>query len=214
MARVIRAGQENQTPHFNLSDVGAQAAAAVVEARAEAAAILAEAIKQATSIRAAAELEGRRAAEKAIDELVEARTAERMAQLEPAFRSCLTEFSLARQDWLAAWERRAVALSVAIAARLVRAELQVRPDIPLTLVQEALQLAAGATRLRLLMNPADLAHMGAAAKKLLAQFQPDAETQLVADASISRGGCRVETDQGVIDQQFAAQLERITEELN
>lgn len=213
MARVIRAGQEQRAPHFNLDDVAAQAAAAIDEARTEAAAILAEARKEADSIRAAAELAGRRAAEQDIDQLVAARTAERLAQCEPAFQACLAELSAARHDWLAAWERRAVALSAAIATRLVRAELKVRPDIPVTLVHEALQLATGATRLRLHMNPADITQVGEEVQKLLERFQPGAETQLVADAGITRGGCRVETDQGVIDQQFAAQLARITEEL-
>ena len=39
------------------------------------------------------------------------------------------------------------------------------------------------------------------------------ETQIVADASVSPGGCRVETRFGSIDQTFEAQLARVEEEL-
>ena len=40
------------------------------------------------------------------------------------------------------------------------------------------------------------------------------ETQIVADAAISPGGCRVETRFGAIDQTFEAQLARVEEELD
>ena len=38
------------------------------------------------------------------------------------------------------------------------------------------------------------------------------ETQIVADASVSPGGCRVETRFGTVDQTFEAQLARVEEE--
>jgi flagellar biosynthesis/type III secretory pathway protein FliH len=37
---------------------------------------------------------------------------------------------------------------------------------------------------------------------------------LVSDATVTAGGCRVETRFGTIDQQFEAQLARVEEELN
>jgi len=40
-----------------------------------------------------------------------------------------------------------------------------------------------------------------------------APAEVIADQSISRGGCRVETPKGAIDQQFETQLARIAEEL-
>ena len=39
------------------------------------------------------------------------------------------------------------------------------------------------------------------------------DAEVVADATIERGGCRVETRFGTIDQQFESQLKRIEEEL-
>jgi flagellar biosynthesis/type III secretory pathway protein FliH len=38
--------------------------------------------------------------------------------------------------------------------------------------------------------------------------------EVIADETISSGGCRVDTRSGAIDQQFEAQLARIEEELN
>ena len=39
------------------------------------------------------------------------------------------------------------------------------------------------------------------------------DAEVIADAAIGQGGCRVETRFGTIDQQFESQLKRIAEEL-
>ena len=49
----------------------------------------------------------------------------------------------AKQAWLCAWEAGAVHLATAIAQRVIRRELERQPEITLTLVREALELAAG-----------------------------------------------------------------------
>ena len=67
--------------------------------------------------------------------------------------------------------------------------------------------------MKLLMNPTDVSGLADKIQKLLNADSAGVPVQLVADASIESGGCRVETEYGTIDQQFTAQLARIAEEL-
>jgi flagellar assembly protein FliH len=66
---------------------------------------------------------------------------------------------------------------------------------------------------RLHLNPADHASLGSQVQRLLMETSGLGPTEIVADAAITAGGCRVETRFGVIDQQFEVQLARIEEEL-
>ena len=80
-------------------------------------------------------------------------------------------------------------------------------------MREALELAAGEDHLRLHLNPADHETLGPRVTLLIKELSGLATPEVVADPAITRGGCRVETRFGVIDQQFEAQLARIEEEL-
>ena len=131
----------------------------------------------------------------------------------PALRQAVEEVRHARQSWLLHWEKSAVHVAAAIAARLVRRELSEHPEIPLSLVREALELAAGGGELRLHLSPGDLAALQPQVEALLAEFSSLGTAQLIADPQVTPGGCRLETRFGTIDQTFEAQLERIEEEL-
>jgi flagellar assembly protein FliH len=100
-----------------------------------------------------------------------------------------------------------------MAGRIVRSELQRRPEITLTLVREALELAAGSPGIRLHLNPEDHKTLGTQVSSLISAMSGIGSAEIVSDATISRGGCRVETRFGTIDQQFESQLKRIEEEL-
>ncbi len=213
MSKIIRAIDRGQAAHFNFDDVTAQASACITQARAEAARLLAEAADEAAVLRQNAEADGRAAAAREFDQQVEARVADRIALVKAGLEKSGAEMARVQQDWLARWEQGAVRLATSIARRVIRRELSAQPEIPLALVREALQLAAGSTRMRLLMNPADVNGLAGKIQKVLDEHHSSVPTKLVADASIAPGGCRVETEHGAIDQQFEAQLARIVEEL-
>ncbi len=212
MSKIIRAAF-SKAAQFNFEDVASQATACVAQARLEAAQILTQAAEEVDALRAQAETAGRAAAAEAIDRMVEERVAARFARLENALEHIKQEAQLARQDWLASWREQSVKLALAIARRVIRRELVAQPDIPLALVQEALQTGTGAMRMKLLMHPADVSGLADKIQQVLSADSSGVVVQLVADPSIEPGGCRVETEFGAIDQQFSAQLARIGEEL-
>jgi flagellar assembly protein FliH len=63
------------------------------------------------------------------------------------------------------------------------------------------------------LHPEDLGCLGSLLESLLAELGRTGGVCVVADATITRGGCRLDTRLGSIDQQLEAQLARIEEEL-
>jgi flagellar assembly protein FliH len=212
MSTIIRATDFNRGTHgvaFNFDDMAAQADNYLDKLRAEANQIVAKAQQEAEAIRRRAEQEGQQAAMQAVEQVVR----NQLGTTLPALRQAIEEIQHAKQAWLTHWEASAVHVAAAIAGRLIRRELSRQPEITLTLVREALELASGNSQLRIHMNPADHKALGEHVEMFIKELATLTQAELVADAEITPGGCRVETNFGIIDQQFEAQLERIEEEL-
>ena len=212
MATIIRLADP---PHglravaLNFDDLAAEAGQYVTEVKAEAAAIVAEARGQADAIRQQAAKEGAEAGVRAVEQMV----AEQLAPALAALQQAAADLQQAKQAWLSHWESSAVHLAAAIAGRIVRGELRRHPEITLRLVREALELAAGSASVRLHLNPEDHKTLGAQVRAIVDAMSGLGGAEITADATVGRGGCRVETRFGTIDQQFESQLKRIEEEL-
>jgi flagellar biosynthesis/type III secretory pathway protein FliH len=220
VSTIIKATDRNsttQTVAFNFDDMTAQANRYLEKVHAEATHIVTRACKQAqqdaVAIRAKAEAEGRRAGQAAIAQTVRDQLGQQCATLLPALGQAVVEIRQAKQAWLTHWEKSAVHVAAAIAQRLVRRELSRSPQIALSLVREALELAAGSSHVRLHLNAADHDAMRPQIDALLHELAGLGDAEVVADPQIAPGGCRVETRFGVIDQQLETQLARIEEEL-
>lgn len=212
MATILRIADTSHGSHavaMNFDDLAAQAGRFVADAKAEAAEIVAEARQQADAIRQKAAEEGAHAAVLAVEQMV----AEQLAPALAGLRQVASDLQHTRQEWLSHWESSAVHLASAMAGRIIRGELQRRPEITLTLVREALELAAGSPGIRLHLNPEDHNMLGSQVSALIHAMSGVGGAEIVSDATITRGGCRVETRFGTIDQQFESQLKRIEEEL-
>lgn len=212
---VIKAGdhQTAQCTAFNFEDMAVQANRYLEKVRMEAAQIVAQAKKEAADIRRRAEAEGRQAGQQAVAETVRQQLGQKLATLLPALQQAIHQIQDARQAWLQHWEKTAVHLASLIAGRVIRRQLAQQPDIPLQLIREALELAAGGSQIRLLLHPNDYQTLQPQVEMILRELVPLGQAEAVADPTISPGGCRVETRFGVIDQQLEAQLRRIEEEL-
>jgi flagellar assembly protein FliH len=65
----------------------------------------------------------------------------------------------------------------------------------------------------LLLNPTDYQTLQPQVEMLVRELAGLGQVEVSSDPAISPGGCRVETQFGVIDQQLETQLRRIEEEL-
>lgn len=198
---------------FNLNDVSNKAQADLNDVKMKAAEIVKRAQEEAKQIRAKAEADGRQAAEQKARQSLKSEVDMQAATLLPALKSLVQDLTTARQQWLNQWEQIGLNVAVAIAEKVVRREIANQPEIANTLVRESLQMAAGCGEIHIRMNPQDLASMESGGTFVCDELNKLAPSQIIADKTVTRGGCVVETKFGTIDNRIETQLNRIAEEL-
>jgi flagellar assembly protein FliH len=221
MATIIRKDSPRETPSgrtvqpvaFSFSDMRGQANDYLATVRSEAAKIVQQAHQQAEQIRRQAEVAGRKAAEAAIERVLDERVGKRMETLLPALESLMADMNNTKAELLNRWEQSALKVATSIAARIIRREVAQDPQITLDLIADSLRLAAGMTEISLHISPTDYENLGTQITRLAETVGHLAPSAVVADAAISPGGCCVKTKYGEIDQQIESQLRRIEEEL-
>jgi flagellar assembly protein FliH len=149
--------------------------------------------------------EGRAQAAREERERVAAEAAALRAILEEAARALLAR----RDEFLAAAERDLVRLAVAIAGKIVRAEVQSGRKVAPAAVRRAVELAGRRRELRVLLHPEDLALVDADLPALRRDFPQGGPVTLEASDRVSRGGCLVLTAEGAVDAEVETQLREI-----
>jgi flagellar assembly protein FliH len=216
MPTIIRASEQNrgvQQVAFNFDDMAVQANRYLEKVRGQAAQIIVDAQRQGEQIKKQAETQGRAAGQRMVQQMTEKLLAQQLATLLPALGEVIGEIRHAKQAWLSHWEKQAVHLATAIAGKVIRREIARDPAIPVKLVQEALELAAGTSHIRIHLHAADRQTLGPQIETLITEMSGMGSAEIVADPQIRPGGCRVETRFGIIDEQVEVQLSRIEEEL-
>jgi len=104
-------------------------------------------------------------------------------------------------------------LSVRIAEKIVHKCIADDPKIAAVNIREAVELAAEKSKLRLVVNPADVAAAQAVLPELARRFASLSSAQIVPDGGVAPGGCRVLTEGGGVDMEIGKQLARIEQEL-
>lgn len=106
------------------------------------------------------------------------------------------------------------AMALEVAARIVRAELAVRPERIQDIVRGAIRRATDRERMVIYVNPEDVVTVREAAPGFAAQIGGISRIDVVEDPRVARGGCIVETDAGDVDARLATQFERLSEALS
>lgn len=212
--REMPTGKATHTIAFSFSDMRGQADDYLETVRTEAAKIIQQAHQQAEQIRRQAEVAGRKAAEAAVERVMDDKVGKRMQTLLPALEQLVRELNDMKGDLLVQWERAALGVSSSIARRVIRRELRQHPEISLEIIAESLRLATGCAEIELHISPTDYENLGTQVERLAASLGQLAPSSIVADESIAPGGCVVQTKFGEIDQRIESQLQRIEEELS
>lgn len=195
---------------FQFDDVGDSYLKRV---RAEAGRIIAEAQKQAAHIKTRAQAEGQQAAVQAAQAAMRSQLDQQLKHVLTALESAAQQIAHSRHAWQQHWEEQAVELAAHLARRICRDELSKKPEITHAWIREALDLAAGSGKVVVRLNPDDHRALEDQVQQIARRLTGVGAVQIVADAAVSPGGCRVETEFGTLDQQLDAQLARLTEEL-
>jgi flagellar assembly protein FliH len=206
-------GDDPQIVTFSLADLHDRGDVYVAQIRQHAARLVQDARGEAEALRKQAQEQGRQAALAAAEKTVQAKLEQQLKTVLPALRKAAQDLTEARHAWLRSWEGNVIRLATAIAARVIRREVAQTPEITLDLVRESLELAAGSGSVKILLHPADHAALGEQVKAIAGEVARIASAEVLADASVEPGGCRVLTDFGEVDQRIESQLARIEQEL-
>lgn len=105
-------------------------------------------------------------------------------------------------------------ISVEIAQKIIKKELQQDPTIILDNIMEILKgLSKEETKITLRVNPAQVSLLKSEIPNVMGTVGLDAKVLIVPDESIMEGGCMVTTTNGVIDATIETQLAIISEAL-
>lgn len=216
MATVIKANDHKGSQGhvaFNFDDMSKQAEGYLEQIRVKAARLVSAAQEEAAAIRQQAEAEGQAAGKAEVERLTHEQVEAKLTTAIPAVQAAVAELNKARDTCMIAWEGRAVHLACSIASRIIRREITQHPEITMTLVREALNMAVGSPQIRLCMNPVDLEALAGHLEPVQQELSRAGQAEIVPDEEVTLGGCRIDTSFGTIDQQIEAQLNRIEEEL-
>lgn len=219
MSTIIKAGVPSGESHgakavaFNFADMTDRANDYLGTIRREAAQLIAQARQEADQIRQQAEQQGRAAATQQAQQTVQNEVAQRLGTVIPALKQAAGQLEDARNACLVKWEQSLIHLATAIAQRVIRHELTKQPEITLGLIKETLELATGAGRVKLYLSQQDRQALGEQSEMIAATLGRLGNTEIIVDPHLTPGGCRIETENGTIDQAIETQLARIEQEL-
>lgn len=121
----------------------------------------------------------------------------------------LQELTELRSKMIHQTERQMVELVLAVARRVVHREVSLDPDLLVAMARVALDRLGEAAQITVRLNPDDYKTTGAAR---IAQVTAS-NVSVVADGRISRGGCRVESEMGLLEAGIDAQIHEIAQAL-
>lgn len=137
----------------------------------------------------------------ALESFKQSFAAQTTAQVGALLQSCAGQLDALQQQMASAL----AAAAVSLARQVVRGELDVRPELVVQVAEEALEtLLLSARHITVRVHPDDHALIAQGAADTLAARG----ARLVADAAISRGGCVVESDIGIIDASLETRWRR------
>ncbi len=108
-----------------------------------------------------------------------------------------------------------VRMALRVAEKVLRRKLETTPEAMLPMVDEALRSLQGQqqTRIVLRIHPADQPVLEGRRQHWLERHPSIGSLQIVVDESMSRGGCRIESEFGMVDATVETQIETIERHL-
>lgn len=129
-------------------------------------------------------------------------------------KNAITEFLSAKQEVFEYIAPDILEISVDIARKIIKRELQQDPNIILENITEILKsLSKEETKITLRVNPSQVSLLKQEIPEVLNNVGLDAKILIVPDETVMEGSCMVTTTNGVIDATIEAQLAVISEAL-
>ena len=124
-------------------------------------------------------------------------------------RKVLQEVEQIRKQIYEDTEKEILELAVNIAQRLVCSQLALKPETIVDIAKEACTQVKDYEMVIVYVQPEQLESISARQEEIAAQLYKTKRLKIVADSSITSGGCRVETEHGYIDATIPTMLEKL-----
>lgn len=111
------------------------------------------------------------------------------------------------------YERELLALALGVARKVLRSELQARPDSWLAMIRDGVRQAVDREEVRIRVPGVLATFLETHLSQLRAQLDEVKELVIVADPALSEGGCVIDTRFGELDLGIDTQIERVEREL-
>jgi flagellar assembly protein FliH len=116
----------------------------------------------------------------------------------------LEDLTSLRSEMIRATERQMVQLALAVARRIVHREVSLDADLLIAMARVALDRLGDSASITVRLHPDEYQATGAGQSPVLG-----AHVKVVADASVGRGGCRIESDFGMLEPGVDAQIQEL-----
>lgn len=124
-----------------------------------------------------------------------------------------TMLAAERADLSARFEEQLVSLATQMAEKILNAELNVKPEMLVGIVKNALRSVTEAKQVTLRVHPQDLELLRAKTEEIAAGLSSTAVLDLRPDDSLRRGDCLVDSDIGSLDAKLETQLTSLKQQL-
>jgi flagellar assembly protein FliH len=152
---------------------------------------------------------GRRDALEQASKAERERVAGETAGLADLLRKIAAGLEAKRAELAGAAERDLVKLALAVAAKIVKAEILRGAPVAVENLRRAVELTSRRQEIKVLVHSADLARLEEFLPELRREFSDLQQISLEAGDAVGRGGVVVQTREGSVDAAVATQLEEI-----
>ena len=217
-SRAIKPGANTaQAEVFNFEDVTSRAKEYLDSVRLQAQQLIRESQAESDRIREKALSDGMQTSQMQIEQraasLAQQIAHENSQQTTSSIETFCTELERATEQWLRQWQHETVALSIAIAEKLLIRQIESDPAILLDWIQDAVRLVAGQRKITIRLHPDDAQRLSEGLAYLVSSAGPNAQIQVAEDVDVGRFGVVLQTEDTTIDRTIRTQLRRLMEEL-
>lgn len=112
-----------------------------------------------------------------------------------------------RADELArTWEETMLRLSIRVAEKIIGEQLKIHPETVVDIVREVLKGAHPGKRLAIQVNEADAPMVRSRINRIKECTSLNSDIEVVPSSTVTRGGCVIESELGIIDARLETQL--------
>lgn len=127
-------------------------------------------------------------------------------------KNAIDEFLKAKQDVFEYIAPDILEMSVEIARKIVKKEIEQNPEIVLETIMDVLKtISRDETKITVKVNSTQITLAKENIPQIMTNMGLDVKTNIIADDTIEVGGCIVQTSNGIVDASISTQLEIIKE---